>query len=54
MGTVNTQEIHWQFFLLLVAFVLAVLYLGLRRGTLLEWFPLAIAVAVVPAFRASS
>lgn len=49
MGTVNTQAIHWQFFLLLVAFVLAVLYLGLRRGTLLEWLPLAIVVVVVPA-----
>ena len=49
MGTVNTQAIHWQFFLLLVAFVLAVLYLGLRRGTLLEWLPLGIAVTVVPA-----
>jgi hypothetical protein len=49
MGTVNTQAIHWQFFLLLIAFVLAVLYLGLRRGTLLEWLPLAIAAAVLPA-----
>lgn len=49
MGTVNTQAIHWQFFLLMVAFVLSVLYLGLRRGTLLEWLPLGIAAAIVPA-----
>jgi len=49
MGTTNTQAIHWQFFLLGVAFVLSVLYLGLRRGTLLEWLPLGIAAAVVPA-----
>jgi hypothetical protein len=49
MGTINTQAIHWQFFLLLVAFVLAVFYLGLRRATPLEWLPLAIVPAVVPA-----
>jgi hypothetical protein len=49
MGTVDTQAIHWQFFLLVVAFVLAVLYLGHRRGTLFEWLPLGIAAAIVPA-----
>jgi hypothetical protein len=49
MGSANTQAIHWQFYLLLVTFALAVLYLGLRRGTLLEWLPLAIATMVVPA-----
>ena len=49
MGTVNTQAIHWQFLLLMVAFVLSVLYLGLRRGTLFEWLPLGIAAAIVPA-----
>jgi hypothetical protein len=49
MGEPNTQAIHWQFWLLLVSFVLAVLYLGLRRGTLLEWLPLGVLVAVVPA-----
>ena len=49
MGTVNTQAIHWQFFLLVVAFVLSVLYLGLRRGTLFEWLPLGVAAAIVPA-----
>jgi hypothetical protein len=49
MGTTDTQAIHWQFWLLLVAFVWAIIYLGLRRGTLLEWLPLAIAVSIVPA-----
>jgi hypothetical protein len=33
----------------MVAFVLAVLYLGFRRGTLLEWLPLAVGVSIVPA-----
>ncbi len=49
MGATNTQAIHWQFYLLLVTFALAVLYLGLRRGTVLEWLPLGIATVVVPA-----
>jgi hypothetical protein len=49
MATTNTQAIHWQFFLLSVTFVVAVLYLGLRRGTLLEWLPLGIAAAIAPA-----
>jgi hypothetical protein len=48
MGTVDTRAIHLQFWLLLVAFVLAILYLGLRRGTLLEWLPLAVVVAITP------
>jgi hypothetical protein len=48
MGTVDTRAIHLQFWLMLVAFVLAILYLGLRRGTLLEWLPLAVVVAITP------
>jgi hypothetical protein len=48
MGTVDTRAIHLQFWLLLIAFVLAILYLGLRRGTLLEWLPLAVVVAITP------
>jgi hypothetical protein len=48
MGSVDTRAIHLQFWLLLVAFVLAILYLGLRRGTLLEWLPLAVVVAITP------
>jgi hypothetical protein len=49
MGTIDTQAIHVQFWLLLVAFVWATLYLGLRRGTILEWLPLALTVSIVPA-----
>src|SRR5207237_2845630 len=49
MGTIDTQAIHVQFWLLLVAFVWAILYLGLRRGTLLEWLPLALTVSIAPA-----
>jgi hypothetical protein len=49
MGTTDTQAIHWQFWILLVAFVWAIIYLGLRRGTLHEWLPLAIVVSIVPA-----
>jgi len=49
MGTIDTQAIHVQFWLLLVAFVWAILYLGLRRGTIFEWVPLAMAVSTVPA-----
>jgi hypothetical protein len=49
MGTVNTQAIHWQFWLLLVGFIWALLYLGLRRGTFFEWLPILIAVSIVPA-----
>ena len=48
MGAVDTRAIHLQFWLLLLAFVLAVLYLGFRRGTLLEWLPLAVIVAITP------
>jgi hypothetical protein len=48
MGAVDTRAIHLQFWLLLIAFVLAILYLGLRRGTLLEWLPLAVVVAITP------
>jgi hypothetical protein len=48
MGAVDTRAIHLQFWLLLMAFVLAILYLGLRRGTLLEWLPLAVVVAITP------
>jgi hypothetical protein len=49
MGSIDTQAIHVQFWLLLVGFVWAILYLGLRRGTILEWLPLALAVSIVPA-----
>jgi hypothetical protein len=49
MGTPDTQAIHWQFWLLLVGFVWALLYLGLRRGTFFEWLPIAVAVSIVPA-----
>jgi hypothetical protein len=49
MGTVNTQAIHIQFWLLLIAFVWAIFYLGLRRGTLLEWLPLALVASIAPA-----
>ena len=49
MGTIDTQAIHLQFWLLMVAFVWAVLYLGLRRGTLLSWLPIVIAVSITPA-----
>jgi hypothetical protein len=49
MGTIDTQAIHLQFWLLLIGFVWAILYFGLRRGTLLSWLPVAIAVSVAPA-----
>jgi hypothetical protein len=49
MGTIDTQAIHLQFWLLLVSFVWAILYLGLRRGTLLSWLPIVIAVSITPA-----
>ena len=49
MGTIDTQAIHLQFWLLLIAFVWAILYLGLRRGTLLVWLPVVIAVSIAPA-----
>jgi hypothetical protein len=49
MGTIDTQAIHVQFWLLLVAFVWAILCLGLRRGTILEWLPLAIVISIAPA-----
>jgi hypothetical protein len=49
MGKIDTQAIHLQFWLLLVAFVWAILYLGLRRGTIVVWLPLAVAVSIVPA-----
>jgi hypothetical protein len=49
MGTIDTQAIHVQFWLLLIAFVWTILYLGLRRGSILEWLPLALAVSIVPA-----
>jgi len=48
MGAVDTRAIHVQFWLLLMAFVLAILYLGFRRGTLLEWLPLAVVVGITP------
>src|SRR5204863_6180208 len=48
MGVVDTRAIHVQFWLLLMAFVLAILYLGFRRGTLLEWLPFAVVVAITP------
>jgi hypothetical protein len=49
MGTVNTQAVHWQFWLLLVGFIWALLYLGMRRGTFFEWLPIVVAVSIVPA-----
>ena len=49
MGTIDTQAIHVQLWLLLVAFVWAIVYLGLRRGTVLEWLPLALAASIAPA-----
>jgi hypothetical protein len=48
MGAVDTRAIHLQFWLLLMAFVLAIIYLGFRRGTLFEWLPLAVVVAITP------
>jgi hypothetical protein len=48
MGTVDTQAIHLQFWLLLVAFVWAILYLGFRRGTLLVWLPIVSAFSIAP------
>ncbi len=49
MGTIDTQAIHWQFWLLLVGFIWALLYLGMRRGTFFEWLPIVVAVSIVPA-----
>jgi hypothetical protein len=49
MGTIDTQAIHLQFWLLLVGFAWATLYLGLRRGSLFAWLPLVAAVSVAPA-----
>src|SRR4029453_17372567 len=48
MGTIDTQAIHLQFWLLLVAFVWAILYLGFRRGTLLVWLPILSAFSIAP------
>lgn len=48
MGAIDTQAIHIQFWLLLVAFVWSILYLGMRRGTFVQWLPLALAVSIVP------
>ena len=48
MGGIDTQSIHAQFWLLLVTFVWAVLYLGARRGALRSWLPLTLAAAVAP------
>jgi len=49
MGTIDTRAIHLQFWLLLIAFTLAIIYLGFRRGTLFEWLPLGVLAAIVPA-----
>jgi hypothetical protein len=49
MGTIDTRAIHLQFWLLLVAFVWAILYLGFRRGTLSVWLPIVSAVSIAPA-----
>src|SRR4051812_26782738 len=48
IASTDTRAIHLQFWLLLVAFSCAILYLGFRRGTLLQWLPLAVVVAIVP------
>jgi hypothetical protein len=48
-GGIDTQQIHVQFWLLLVTFVWALAYLAARRGTLSVWLPLAIVVGVTPA-----
>jgi 4-amino-4-deoxy-L-arabinose transferase-like glycosyltransferase len=48
MGGLNTQPLHAQFWLLLVVFVWAVLYLGARRGALLTWIPITLAIGVAP------
>jgi len=48
MGTTDTQAIHWQFWLLLVGFVWALLYLGHRRGTFFVWLPIVVAVSIAP------
>jgi hypothetical protein len=48
MGGLNTWAVHAQFWLLLVTFVWALVYLGHRRGALLTWLPIAVAVAVAP------
>lgn len=49
MGTIDTQAIHAQFWLLLVIFVWGMLYLGLRRGTILMWLPVLLALSIAPA-----
>lgn len=49
MGTIDTQAIHLQFWLLLVGFAWATLYLGWRRGSLLDWLPLVMAATIAPA-----
>jgi hypothetical protein len=49
MGTIDTQAIHAQFWVLLVMFVWGMLYLGLRRGTVIEWLPIVLAVSIAPA-----
>jgi hypothetical protein len=48
MGGLNTQPLHAQFWLLLVTFVWSVLYLGARRGALLTWTPIAVAIGIAP------
>jgi hypothetical protein len=48
MGGLNTWAVHAQFWLLLVTFVWALVYLGLRRGAFLTWTPIAVAVGVAP------
>jgi hypothetical protein len=49
MGTIDTQAIHAQFWLLLVTFVWAIAYVGARRGTLGHWVPVLMAVSIAPA-----
>jgi hypothetical protein len=49
MGTIDTQAIHLQFWLLLVAFVWAILYVGFRLGKFLVWLPIVSAVSIAPA-----
>jgi hypothetical protein len=48
MGGLNTWAVHAQFWLLLVTFVWALVYLGLRRGAFSTWTPIAVAVGVAP------
>jgi hypothetical protein len=50
IGRVDTQSVHVQFWFLMLAFPWALGYLAARSGRALIWAPLAIGVALTPAF----